>query len=591
MITQKKIKELNFSDQIYFIPSYQRGYRWDEKQVTELLEDIYEVFKTEQKSYCLQPIVVNTIIKDKQFEIIDGQQRLTTIFIILLRLARYSDERFMLDFETRPECVTFFNELPKENYDYTNPDFAHISDAYKVVSAWFQEKKDKKIDSNIEMNVFQTLLEKIEVIWYDVEISDREDSIKIFTRLNSGKIPLTTAELLKALFLSKANFSDAESYYKDQLDLSNKWNQIEYKLQDDEFWSFINEKENDTPTRIEYIFALQIENEGIEINEKDDIFRYYYPFYVKNIQDKSKNFVKDKWVEIELLYTILHDWYSDNQLYHLIGLLIWDGADINNLIEWYKTLNKTDFKFKLFEEIYIRFYDNNLSSITYKHYENVYRVLVFFNVMESYVAKTSRFPFKNIKDENIKWSLEHIHAQNSEKINQNQYKQWLEDHRKVVKIINSKNDYDQDLRNLDNLLAELEVKRAVELKDEFSNVSVRILNILSLKEEHSTNEAPFTKIPYEVLSNEHHISNMALLDTRSNSSLGNSAFAVKRKAVINMDLNGVFIPLATKNSFLKYYSDYPEHLNYWTLDDRDEYLGKIMKQFNFVKNEAEKLKK
>lgn len=106
MIEPKKIKEINFSDRVYFIPSYQRGYRWDKKQVEELLDDIYEVYVTKQESYCLQPIVVSQI-EDNKYEIIDGQQRLTTIYILLTRFKRFINEKFQLDFEVRKNCMNF----------------------------------------------------------------------------------------------------------------------------------------------------------------------------------------------------------------------------------------------------------------------------------------------------------------------------------------------------------------------------------------------------------------------------------------------------------------------------------------------------
>ena len=97
-IALKKINdilELNF-----FIPSYQRGYRWTEQQVNDLLNDIWEFINKPNKQqgefYCLQPIVVKTctdeFVKNNQlesefdnkwYEVVDGQQRLTTIFIIL----------------------------------------------------------------------------------------------------------------------------------------------------------------------------------------------------------------------------------------------------------------------------------------------------------------------------------------------------------------------------------------------------------------------------------------------------------------------------------------------------------------------------
>lgn len=74
----QEIKQLENKD--FLIPSYQRGYRWDNKEVKELLEDINE-FMLDKKNngfYCLQPIVVK---EDKsKYRIIDGQQRLTKYF-------------------------------------------------------------------------------------------------------------------------------------------------------------------------------------------------------------------------------------------------------------------------------------------------------------------------------------------------------------------------------------------------------------------------------------------------------------------------------------------------------------------------------
>lgn len=61
----------------FYIPSYQRGYRWSETEVVRLLDDIYQNGK---KNYCLQPVVVRK--KEDRYELIDGQQRLTTLYLI-----------------------------------------------------------------------------------------------------------------------------------------------------------------------------------------------------------------------------------------------------------------------------------------------------------------------------------------------------------------------------------------------------------------------------------------------------------------------------------------------------------------------------
>ena len=91
----------------FFIPSFQRGYRWDDNQVDDLLEDIWEFFnisnKDEGEFYCLQPIIVKS--EKNRYRLIDGQQRITTIYLILSYLEfymkRYKYEKFKIEYETR----------------------------------------------------------------------------------------------------------------------------------------------------------------------------------------------------------------------------------------------------------------------------------------------------------------------------------------------------------------------------------------------------------------------------------------------------------------------------------------------------------
>ena len=84
----------------FFIPAYQRGYRWKD-EVEMMLNDINEI--PEGQNYSLQPIVVKRLSDDK-FELIDGQQRLTTIFLILRYIQNFLPKcqiKFSIDYETR----------------------------------------------------------------------------------------------------------------------------------------------------------------------------------------------------------------------------------------------------------------------------------------------------------------------------------------------------------------------------------------------------------------------------------------------------------------------------------------------------------
>ena len=139
------------------------------------------------------------------WELIDGQQRMTTIFIILTHLL--NKPYFTLRYETRQESSQFLNGLVQLNYTEQAPKFSHIDNhyfyqAYKIVHDWFKTKSQEKKDIWRDK-----LLHKTKVIWYMVRSDHNKDSqqhsIEIFTRLNQGKIALTDAELIKALFLQR----------------------------------------------------------------------------------------------------------------------------------------------------------------------------------------------------------------------------------------------------------------------------------------------------------------------------------------------------------------------------------------------------
>lgn len=184
----------------FFVPAYQRGYRWSELEIKRLLDDVYNLSKyNERRSYCLQPIVVKNLGDDK-FELIDGQQRLTTIFLIYKYMFEeggrfFGEPKFSLDYETRKNSKDFLSNI---DFDLRNDniDFCFIVNAYENIKAWFA----KNGELSVTMPKIKTLFaDNVKIIWYEVD--DTEDATAMFTRLNIGKIPLTSAEFVKAGFL------------------------------------------------------------------------------------------------------------------------------------------------------------------------------------------------------------------------------------------------------------------------------------------------------------------------------------------------------------------------------------------------------
>lgn len=529
----------------FFIPSYQRGYRWTEQQVTDLLNDINEfspkeISNSNEKTwYCLQPIVVKQK-GENEWDVIDGQQRLTTTYLILYYLnQRYTEEGrtklFELEYETREGSANYLkNELGKKEEDNTNIDYFYISVAYQTIKNWFRENK---VEKSFELKFYDST----KIIWYETSIND--DSIDIFTRINSGKIPLTNAELIKALFLNSSNFAkaDSEKLRLKQLEIASEWDRIEYALQDDSFWYFINKSENNLATRIEFIFNLMANRE-----RKDDDY-FTFRFFAEKFKNKSEKEINDNWQKIKKYFQTLEEWYSDRELYHKIGYLIATGVNIKTILENKENNSKSEFGKWIDQEIKKIVSKKQIDELEYgRDNGQLINVLLLHNIITTVHSDDTslRFPFNKYKDKkNGGWSLEHIHAQNSEDITEI-------------------DDFDEWLNVIDESLFTEEIKTKI---DDFKKSKQ--------KEKIPALVAKISDLFGE--SDIHSIENMALLSKNANSKLNNGLFPVKRGRIIELEKNGAFIPIATKKVFQKYFKDCTRQLSKWESDDRAAYLSDI----------------
>lgn len=325
MIEQKSIRDIIDKKINFNVPAYQRGYRWNKLNVTDLLDDLLEFIQDDNsgKFYCLQPLVVKKIGAN-QYNVIDGQQRLTTIFIILKHLENLLKEEndiseiYTIRYETRESSQGFLKEVANKTQKDSkeNIDFFYMHQAYEAVDSWFKDKiSQKKTTKRKILEIFTNSEgeKHIEFIWY--EIADSEDEVKIFARLNSGKIPLTNAELIKALFLNVRNFlkecSKNEIITK-QIEISKEWDEIEYTLQDDEFFKFLTK--NDYPTRIELLFEIL---SGVKNTELDR-----YAIYRRFADMAKEGDLSHIWTDIKKIFLTFKFWFKDIEYYHLVGFLV-----------------------------------------------------------------------------------------------------------------------------------------------------------------------------------------------------------------------------------------------------------------------------
>lgn len=586
-ITLKGIGEEDFLDNHFYIPFYQRGYRWTEREVTDLLNDIQEFQnkrnKEEGEFYCLQPIVV--INRDGNWEVIDGQQRLTTLFIILTYLGDAkkilypSSKLYSIEYETREKegCSSkaFLDQLKNTTeIDKTNSDFYHMSQAYLTVKNWFEQSGvtvGKFLDILLETN-FQEgidIANNIRFIWYEVT-EEVNNPIEIFTRLNMGKIPLTNAELVKALFF--VTDKDESNKKRHQLQMGYEWDQIENALQNKNFWYFLTSLPYKGSNHIELIFDLIADKYAslttIHSKYKEDKL---YTFYIFNdliinklvpsgsptTAETAKKFL---WDEIKTYYRQFLDFYNHNEYYHLIGYLIHSSekntiADILSLAE---NETKTEFEAALTKRIQLQ-YKLELNELSYDNYDETHKALLLFNVISTMTSNYNRFPFEKFKEEN--WSLEHIHAQNSEGLKKEQKRLLL-----------------------------IEQQLYFAKKD-----TILFDRITQLLGKTVVNDAEFNDLQNELFSKysdksiEHSIQNMALLSRNDNSSLNNNIFPIKKDKIKELDEKGSFIPIGTKNVFMKYYSRNVDQNVSWNAEDQDAYYKELEKTLkNYLPNNTNK---
>ncbi|MGJ0341883.1 DUF262 domain-containing protein [Aliarcobacter cryaerophilus] len=557
----------------FFIPSYQRGYRWTKQQVEELLEDIWDFAQDVETSknkgfYCLQPIVVKRNKEyDTKWDVIDGQQRLTTIYIILKVLEdkiESDSKNFDLDYETRPKSKEFLeNEIFQENIE--NIDFFHMSKSYNTIIDWFKNKANKG-SPTIKSKFISPLLETVKVIWYEVEEdenqTEKENSkkdIEIFTRINMGKIPLTNAELIKALLIQ--GYKDNDNKNNKQFELASEWDFIEYSLQNDDFWYFINKEKNEKATRIEFIFELIAQQ---YIKDKNDLslnksIDRYYEFHI--INHYLKNDTKDEvqlWNEVKKYFRILNEWYEDREFFHKIGFLIIYSKKtmLDFIAEYTQKSTKKEFIDFLDTEIKKLFENIHIEALSYGSNDNdIRKVLLWFNIATIIKNEKSnlRFQFDRYKKQN--WDIEHIRSQADKYPRKKEEKEsWIKD------ILN--------LTAFEKTKEEILEKNEEEFKKFFNDIQNKI--------EGEDNNF-----------NKHSIGNLTLLDSATNRAYGNAFFPVKRKTIIENDKNGTFIPICTKNLFLKYYSKNATDLLKWTKQDAEDYKKVILETFKELKNGAE----
>ncbi len=473
LLPVKELLGMNF-----YIPEYQRGYRWGKQQAVDLLEDISafanKISDDNDEIYCIQPLVVSKRESDEDilkkckkedatledikkaikgsWTVVDGQQRLTTIYILLRCLNE--DKCYEIEYGTRNKSKDFLTKInsDSDNSAGDNIDFYYMKEVYSAITGWLQNKSDSK------NNLRAVLLNKVNFIWYDIS---GEDEIAVFTRLNIGKIPLTDSELIKALFLNRTNFCsklNVEDKWLEikQHDIASEWDWIENALQNDEFWAFLHDVNYSKPTRIDFILDLiknknndkyklykneegknkkeaQLCNKVLKEkigNDEHATFRYFNEAFLSRREIDSDEWLDELWNKVKDYYQVFNEWYQDYRLYHYVGYLTTiegEKFNVSSYVDEWNKKTKSEFvqyiKSKIVESLKSKKWMEKLPDCRFDedgspNKTETVGILLLHNIEtiiqqnDKLVAESkynlpnfSKFPFHLYKRENGKWSI------------------------------------------------------------------------------------------------------------------------------------------------------------------------------------------
>lgn len=557
----------------YWIPAYQRGYRWDRLQVTQLLDDIWDFIQSSEEKrrtsfYCLQPLVVRKL-EDGGYEVVDGQQRLTTIFILLSHrneiLTLLGKQRFSIDYETRDRAFLDEIDLDRSN---ENVDFYHICQAWRAIEEWLAGR-----DRMHALKLLQHLLNddeagrNVKVIWY--ELAPNDDPVAAFTRLNIGKIPLTEAELVRALFLRRASQDDATGNLS--LRIAYEWDQIEKRLQDNSVWYFLQNADLDDANRIGLVFRLAARMEGHALNGED----YAVFSHFSDLLSAGQS-AEIEWRKVKDIFMALEEWYEDRYLFHVLGFVLnQTGGGLSTITELLadsQAFSKHDFSQGLRNRVYRMVLGSDLSAaspdelseeitnlcrtVDYANAPKVRSLLLLFNLATLLEDPRSniRFQFDSFKRES--WDIEHIRSVSDERPSRpREQDEWL---RHCLMFLRTAKEEDEQAL-AESIEAYLDPDSEPGSRASFEEIDGKILSFF--------NEA--------MDGPDHDLANLTLLDSRTNRGYRNAVFAVKRSVLLENDRSGIFVPLCTRNVFLKCYSRTVGNVMFWTDQDGQDYLDAI----------------
>lgn len=568
----------------FIIPYLQRAYKWKEKQAKQMLEDFSEFLKQEKTYYCMQPLaVVKT--EDNKYELLDGQQRLTTLLILWRILFEDNKENtfypYIFEYErdssesntllNRYSFITESDEIKKG--EHRNIDEYYMSKVYGAIKQYFIDNSDNQKED------FKKLLKgegkHILFLWYEV---NEEEKHTTFAHLNSGKIELTCSELIKAILLSDDNKESSDNNgLPDKSLVAAQYAEMEEAFNNDRLWYML---QTDEPlyngSRMDLLFnmVLNISRKTYEADPK----AAFYEVYTEKRVDLSKF-----WKDCRTCFVRIMDLYKNPYSYHYMGYLTYTEGN-NKIDDWVKAYKESGLK-GCIEQLKSKVRESisglgDFEKITYSDtskatlrkifiLHNIQTILIHYEAIKKANLglrfSYEQFPFELLYSQ--RWDIEHIASQTENPLTkQKDFEDW---------IASVKADYPEIFAQRPELNNEIDLFEKDYKIEKFKQIYNEIVGS-------AEKNSP---------QNKDGLGNLVLLDSHTNRSYHNSLYKRKRKIILaasnidnqNNEYQVTYIPRCTLNVFLKTYNTGMDvNLVEWTQDDYNKYLGDIKEKLEQI---------
>ncbi|MBA6352503.1 DUF262 domain-containing protein [Colwellia sp. BRX9-1] len=571
----------------FHIPAYQRGYKWDTgagEAVTVLLDDLWNAFEKQEDEYYLQYITVKPLelaTNTNYLEVIDGQQRLTTLSILLsvLNLQQAdttNDDNIAcnkLDYAIR---ANFFGEfiyaqeklseiieiswddfIAKDLQLLDRQDIFYLHGAVKECATFFDDKA--KLLHDFKLYLFK----HVKLIVNSVE--QHIVSETVFKNLNNNKVPLSEVELIKALFITRVGrdkVNSSESHFREvmevRLGLSRTWEDIQQWAQSSAITSFYFDDKGSSLHELLKLTALVMGAKQADLVGSQLGSHQLFNFFSQ--QQSTQN-------GFEYLISTqerLKDWFDTDEIYHLIGFCRFAKNSEYKRLSFLKeclalptkTALTSFLRKKKSELLFGKNAESDNKEALVKNLKygdddkQIHAVLLALSVFPKNV--TRRFDFDSFKRQD--WSLEHIFPQTPEGKGH---------------VLT-----DDEKHNIKHILGEGKEENEV-------------VELLLKQKSRTTDEQKVYVDAIRKTGTLDNIGNMCLLTGGANSALGCIFFDGKRQKILELIQRGNFVPKHTFDVFAKMIAGLGVDLKQWSKKDIDAHAQYIASTIlNDIKDDA-----